>query len=105
VSDAAVASARVDWAEGRRRFDHDVRDRQRAEPLHRQLEAVAGEIRRRLGDAYTLAELAAVYADSEQWARVAVGGGAAADGSGESLAFVVDAAFQLASTNAIDYVP
>lgn len=105
MSDPAVVSARVDWAEGRRRFDHDVRDRQRAEPLHRQLEAVSGEIRRRLGDTYTLAELAALYADSEQWARVAVGGGTVAGGPGESLAFVVDAAFQLASINAIDYVP
>ena len=62
-----VTSARHDWEEGQRRFDAEALDAARAEALYAQRDAVIEELRRRIGSAFTLAELAALYVDSDQW--------------------------------------
>jgi hypothetical protein len=102
---AIVESARQDWAEGRRRFDEEARASGRADGLYRQLDAVWAELRRRLGEVFTLAELADAYLGAERWARTAIDDRAPAPGAELMLTHVTDAAFQLASRHAVDYVP
>ncbi len=105
MSSAAVESARLDWEEGRRRFDAEASRSEQPEPLHRQVEVVADELRRRLGDHFTLAELTEAYLGSERWVRAVVDDRAPAPRSQPTLALVTDAAFQLASAHAIDFTP
>ena len=64
-----VASARSEWEEGSRRFERALRDRPRADRLHAQVDALVEELRRRVGQTFTLAELAGAYAEAERWAR------------------------------------
>ncbi len=101
---AAVVSARQDWAEGYRQFEEAVRRPGRHETLHRQLDLVLEGVRRRVGGAFTLDELAEVYAGSEDWIR------AAFEERGDpgwvsSLVMVGDAAFHLTARAALDHVP
>ena len=102
---AAIESAKRDWEDGYRRFLSDAQHPLRAEPLHRQLDEVTDELRRRLGGRFTLAELEVVYRASEVWARVAVSERAPVRGWERDLATVTDAAFHLYSRGAVDFVP
>jgi hypothetical protein len=100
-----VESARRDWAEGWRRLQDETRDPSTAERLNRQVEVVTDELRRRIGTSFTLAELVAVYADSERWAREAVAERAPFAGWVRTLSLVDDAAFHLYARGAVDYRP
>lgn len=100
-----LSSARRDWDDGYRRFLEEARDPAVAEVLHRQLEVVFEELRRRVGGRFSLAELAAAYDSSEAWARVAVSERAPARGWERGLAIVSDAAFHLYSRGAVDFKP
>ena len=102
---AVVESARQDWEEGYRRFLDEAGDATRADALYRQLDEVTAEIRRRVGGAFTLTELATAYATSDAWIRVAVAERAASRGWERSLSTVGDAAFHLYSRGAVDFVP
>jgi hypothetical protein len=102
---ATVESARRDWEDGYRRFQEQARDAARADVLHEQLHAVLDELRRRLGGAFTLAELAEAYTGAERWSRVAVAERAPAPGWPRTLAVVEDSAFHLYSRGAVDYEP
>ena len=100
-----VESARRDWEDGYRRLLGETRDRGRADRLHAQIEAVTAELRKRVGGAFTTAELAETYAGAERWARDAVAEQATAPGWPRDLAIATDAAFQLFARGAIDYEP
>ena len=100
-----VETVRQEWEDGYRRFQDEARDPARAEPLHTQLEVVIDELRRRLGQTFTLDELAGTYADAERWVREAVEERAASPGWPHSLALVEDAAFHLYQRGAVDYEP
>lgn len=99
-----VELARRQWAEGHVRFDADVRGG-RPEELLGALEAVTDELRRRIGQSYTLAELARVYGGADVWVRDAVSEHAPFTGWPRYLTTVQDAAFHLYSRGASDYVP
>lgn len=101
----AVEGARSDWAQGYRRFLDESRDPVSAERLHRQLDVVTEELRRRVGQTFTLAELAIAYSGSERWSRAAVEERAPTPGWPRTLALVGDAAFHLYSRGALDYEP
>jgi hypothetical protein len=105
VSAADVASARLEWEDGNRRFEGAARDPAQSERLHAQLETVTDELRKRVGGTFTLRELAAAYRGSESWIRAAVSEQAAGPGWPRSLAMVGDAAFHLYSRGAVDYEP
>ena len=102
---AAIETARRDWADGYRRFVAETQDARRADALHRQVEEVTAELRRRLGGRFTLAELETTYRTSEAWAWVAVGERAPSRGWERDLVTVNDAAFHLYSRGAVDYAP
>jgi len=100
-----VDDIRQEWADGYRGFVRQSLDPLLQERLELQLEAVTDELRRRVGQTFTLAELAAAYPDAERWARDAVERRAATPGWPRTLAVVGDAAFHLYSRGARDYTP
>jgi hypothetical protein len=101
----AVEAVRQQWEEGYRRFEGEIHDGAHAERLHAELEVVTEELRRRIGQAFTLAELARAYEQAERWVREAVEERAPAPGWPQRLALVEDAAFYLYQRGAVDYVP
>jgi hypothetical protein len=100
-----VDNARRDWETGWRRLHEEARDQVAAERLNRQVEVVTEELRRRVGGTFTLAELAAAYAEADRWAREAVAERAPSPGWPRALAIVLDAAFHAYARGALDYAP
>ena len=100
-----VESARRDWEDAHRRLTEAARDATDAEALHAQVDAVSEELRKRVGGAYTLAELASEYRHAERWTRAAVAGKAPSEGWPSSLSMVEGTAFLLYSRGAVDYEP
>jgi len=102
MSAVAVQLARRQWEEGRRRFDEDAK----ADPrLLSALEVVTDELRRRVGQTYTLDELASAYDGAEAWVRAAIADFAAFPGWPRTLTTVQDAAFHVYARGATDYRP
>jgi len=98
-------AVRREWEDGNRRFQDLSRDHVAADRLSRQLEVVLDELRKRVGQTFTLEQLAAVYALSDEWARDAVSERAATPGWPRTLAIVLDAAFYQYQRGAVDYAP
>jgi hypothetical protein len=103
--EAAVQTIRREWEDGYRRLEalanEDPATYQR---LADQVEVVIDELRRRVGEAFTLAELADAYGDADRWSREALEervGGAAY----RHATLVGDAAFHLYARGASDYRP
>jgi hypothetical protein len=101
----ATDSARQEWEEGYRRFEAASRDPAAQERLLRQLEVLTDELRRRVGQTFTLEQLANAYDEAEHWARTAIADRAAFPGWPRSLTDVLDAAFHLYARGATDYAP
>ncbi len=101
----ALEVVRSEWEDGYRRFADASRDVGAADRLSLQLEAVTDELRKRIGQTFTLDELAAAYERSDVWARDAVSEHAATPGWPRTLAIVQDAAFHLYQRGAVDYAP
>jgi hypothetical protein len=88
----ALENAIFQWEDGERR----VRD---APHLERAVEAVLGELRRRLGSTFVVSELADLYGAGTDWAaELAAHGGAGAEAS-----WAVDAAFRRYAREASNY--
>lgn len=102
---AAVENARQQWEDGFRRLQAEAHDPVRYARLLEQVEAVTDELRRRLGQIFTLAELAEAYAGAESWSRDTVAENAPAAGWPRTLSMVEDAAFHLYARGARDYAP
>jgi hypothetical protein len=100
----ALDQTRREWELGHRRFQQEVREAH-GEAWLDELEAVTAELRRRVGQSFTLAELAAGYATAEVWSREAVEETEPASGWPRRLSTVTDAAFHLYSRGAVDYEP
>jgi hypothetical protein len=101
----ALEAARQQWAEGNRRFESYASDPEAYLRLLDQLEAATEELRKRVGEVFTLAELADVYAGSDAWIREALEERAAAPGWARQVSVVQDAAFHLYARGATDYSP
>ena len=101
----ATETVRREWEEGNRRLEELLRDPVARPRLLAQLEVVTDELRRRVGQSFTLEELAAAYARADDWARAAVGERAATPGWPRTLAIVQDAAFHKYQRGAVDYTP
>jgi hypothetical protein len=92
-----------EWEEGNRRLEAERDDRRRYETLLRQVEIVSEELRKQVGQTFTLAELAASYRDAERWARETVQERAPSAGWPRDLALVLAAAFYAYQRGATDY--
>jgi hypothetical protein len=100
----AIDQTRREWEQGHRRFQQELSGGSQ-DALLAELDVVTAELRRRVGQTFTLAELADAYAASEAWTREAVAEGGPASGWPRRLATITDAAFYLYSRGAVDYAP
>ena len=96
---------RSEWEDGYRRFRELSRDRVAADRLNLQLDAVTDELRKRVGQTFTLEDLAARYAAADEWVRDTVSERAPTPGWPRTLSIVQDAAFHLYQRGAVDYAP
>lgn len=103
MSADAIALVRQEWEEGHRRLEAERADPRRYRQLVEQLEVVVDELRKQVGQTYTLAELADAYRDSERWAREVVEERAPAPGWPRDLSLVLAAAFHAYQRGAVDY--
>jgi hypothetical protein len=94
---------RQEWEEGDRALERTRDDARRYERLRAQVEIVTDELRRRVGQTYTLGELAAAYRDAERWAREAVEERAPSPGWPRDLSLVLAAAFFAYQRGAVDF--
>ena len=97
----AVETARQEWEEGNRRFAARAHD----ERLLVQVGLVTEELRRRIGQVFTLAELADEYGRADRWAHEIVAERAAFPGWALTLSLVEQVAFHNYARGAIDYAP
>jgi hypothetical protein len=101
MSTVAVENARQQWAAGSRRLADLASDRGLYLHLLDQVRLVLDELSRKVGQTFTLAELADAYRDADRWLLDLLG-----TGSGVShLALVEDAAFHIYARGALDYSP
>jgi len=102
---ADLESARRDWEGGYRRLLAASGDRVAADLLHAQVDAVVGELRKRVGATFTLAQLAEAYARSEPWLRATIDERAPVRGGARTATLAGDAAFHIYARGAVDYAP
>jgi len=95
---------RQEWEAGRRLFEAAQDEAGRYQRLLELRELLLDELRRRVGQTYTLTELAAAYADSERWAREVLAE-RATPGWPRELTTVLAAAFAAYQRGAVDYEP
>ena len=100
-----VQLARQQWEEGRRRIERVRSDPGAYEQLLSQVELVAAELRRRVGQTFTLEELASAYDDAEDWARDVLDDASDDDAPLPETGTIADAAFALYARGASDYAP
>ncbi len=103
-----LEAARVQWDEGMRRVDAERGDAARYRQLSTLVDAVADELRRRVGQTFTLSELATAYTGADDWARetvLAATPSRSARVGGADAALVLDAAFGQYARGASDYHP
>jgi hypothetical protein len=93
-----------EWDEANRRLEAERSDRRRYETLLRQIEIVTEELRKQVGQTYSLTQLADAYRESERWAREAVEARAPSPGWPRDLALVVAAAFHRYQRGATNYL-
>jgi hypothetical protein len=98
-------TVRREWQYSHRRFEQLVRDPVAGPRLLAQLDVVTDELRKRVGQTFTLDELAAAYKSAERWTREAIAERAATPGWPRTVALVEDEAFHRYQTGAVDYVP
>jgi hypothetical protein len=96
---------RQEWADGQRRLEGTRDDRVRYRRLRDQADAVAAELRRRVGSIFTLDELADEYGRAEDWAHSVYAGLPEDERDLAGLLITVDAAFFRYARGAPDYVP
>jgi hypothetical protein len=98
-----IALLQQEWGEGERDLESERSDRTRYNRLLEQVEVVTDELRKRVGQTYTLDELASAYRGAEHWAREAVEERAPSPGWPRDLALVLAAAFYAYQRGAVDY--
>jgi len=101
----AIDQTRREWEQGHARFQRELREAQRPAAPRAELEAVTAALRRRIGQSFSLSDLADLYVSADDWAREAVAETEPASGWPRRLATVTEAAFHLYSRGAVDYQP
>jgi hypothetical protein len=91
-------SARQEWEEGYRRIQAMRGDVRRYRALMADADAVRDDLRRRVGQTFTVEELARVYLDADAWMRDVVA-------DPRELPLIGAAAFHLHARGATDYSP
>ena len=100
-----VELARHHWEDGHRRVERPHADSASALRLAAEVDLIVAELRCRLGQIFTLEELAATYDGAVEWARQLLHDARPEDGPPPDTAVVTDAAFQMFARGASDYRP
>ena len=101
---SSLDAVRQQWEEGNRRSESQASDPAYPQLLE-QLEVATDELRKRVGETFTLAQLADAYGASDSWVREAVEERAAGAGWVRHVSVVQDAAFHQYARAASDYSP
>lgn len=101
---AAIESARLEWADAEDALEREP-DAERRRALWDQVEVVTAELRRRLGQTYTVAELADAYADGDRWAHAVLSDADVPAWWPRTISTVQAAAFGRYALGAVDYAP
>jgi hypothetical protein len=103
----SVAAARYQWDEGKRRLAGEADDAARLRHLDVLVEAVVEELQKRVGQTFTLRDLANVYLGAEDWVREVILAAVPANARAgiRDTALVQDAAFAHYAQGASDYRP
>jgi hypothetical protein len=104
VSELSVRLAREDWRAGERAVERILADPARAPLARSVMQELDRELRRHLGQTYTLAALVKLYEDADRWAREAAQRVAPGVGWAQDSAFA-DAACARAARRARDWKP
>ena len=100
---AATESAKQEWEQAYRALV-DLTEPALETRLSGQIEAILGELRRRVGGTFTLAELADEYGRADVWARHVLSEQGASEWP-RTQSLVEGAAFHLYARGAVDYEP
>ena len=100
-----IEIARHEWRDGTRRLEAAREDPTRYRQLHELHELVLDELRKRIGQTYTLDELVAAYAEADRWGHGVLDDRASVPGWPRDLTTVLAAAFDTYQRGAIDYEP
>ena len=98
--------ARQQWQDGNRRVEETRANRERYVDLGRQVDAVVAGLRNRVGQVFTMDELADAYEGADEWARELLDAASDPDAPPTAEAgTVADAAFHAYARGAADYHP
>ncbi len=97
--------ARHQWQDGMRRVESTRPDRARYAERMGQVDVLVDALRRRVGQVFTLAELADAYDGADDWARAALDDADPEAPPVSEAGTVADAAFHLYARGATDYRP
>jgi hypothetical protein len=102
-----LETTRAEWEEGNRRLQAAASaDRPLYERLLAEIDVALEQLRRRVGQTFTLDELAEAYGDADRWVREAlIEAPEATPGWPARVTTVQDAAFYAYSRGAVDYRP
>jgi hypothetical protein len=101
-----VELARQQWQDGNRRVEHARGDNRLYRDMSEQVDVVVAGLRKRVGQVFTLAELAEAYDGADEWARELIEEAADPDAPPAAEAgTVADAAFHAYARGAVDYRP
>jgi hypothetical protein len=100
-----VDTARQQWEEGSRRLSAEASNPAIYDALMEQVELVTEALRRRVGDHFTLAQLAEAYGGADRWVYEAIAERTERPGWTVKLSVAQDAAFHLYARGATDYSP
>ncbi|HEX4677920.1 MAG TPA: hypothetical protein VH210_01770 [Gaiellaceae bacterium] len=101
-----VELARLQWQDGNRRVEATRPNRDHYLDLSQQVDVVVAGLRKRVGQVFTLDELAAAYDGADEWARELIEDASDPDAPPAAEAgTVADAAFHVYARGAVDYRP
>jgi hypothetical protein len=101
-----VDLARQQWQDGDRRVEATRPNSERYLDLSRQVDVVVAGLRKRVGQVFTLDELADAYEGADEWARELIEDASDPDAPPPAEAgTVADAAFHVYARGAVDYRP
>jgi hypothetical protein len=103
--EGTLENTRGEWAEGNRRLQAAASDPAQYDRLLAEVELVLEQLRRRVGQTFTLRELASAYVDADRWVQEAMIEAEPAPGWPARSTIAQDAAFHLYSRGALDYRP
>ena len=102
---SSVEVARQEWEDGTRRLEAARDDVRRYHALLELLDLIRDELRKRVGQTYTLEELANTYGGAETWARELLDERSSVPGWPRDLTTVLAAAFDAHQRGAVNYSP